>query len=147
MWTGLALVVLWASGCGGADKPVPVEGIVLLDGKPVDGATVTFVPDGGRGRPASGITDSEGHFQLTTQDQDGAVPGNYRVVVRKTPGLARQPPPVISGDPQSIKAHYKNRLSRKSTKSLLPAHYGDESRTPFRLTVPPPERVKLELQS
>src|SRR5262245_12374499 len=69
-----------ALGCG-QGKTVKVEGVVTLDGKPLPAATVTFVPDG-NGRAASGRTDQDGIFRLTTfRTDDGAVPGEYKVTV------------------------------------------------------------------
>src|SRR5262249_29630685 len=78
------LLALAACGCGGRKGPVAVAGVVLLDGKPVAGATVSFLPTGETGRPATGLTDGQGVFRLTTSDKgDGALPGDYRVVVAR----------------------------------------------------------------
>jgi hypothetical protein len=82
----LGLIILAPlSGCGaGRHKTVPVEGQVLWskDGKPVEGATVTFEAD--NLPSASGITNSEGKFKLTTYtNNDGAVPGDYKVTIVK----------------------------------------------------------------
>ena len=49
------------TGCGGKDQPVPVRGTVTLDGKPVAGAAVHFVPDQG-GSPASAETQADGSY-------------------------------------------------------------------------------------
>ena len=60
---------------------MPVNGTVLLDGKPVAGATVMLIPRE-RGRPALGKTDAQGKFTLSTYTQgDGALPGLHRVTV------------------------------------------------------------------
>jgi len=75
-------LTLLASGCGA--KPVPVNGVVLLDGKPVEDATVTFVTADGK-MSANGFTDASGNFSLSVADQPGAFPGEYKVVVVKTP--------------------------------------------------------------
>jgi hypothetical protein len=69
------------AGCGGP-KLVPVEGVVMLDGKPVEGATVTFVSDDGK-YSFSGSTDSSGHFALQEGEKLGAFPGTYKVTVVK----------------------------------------------------------------
>jgi hypothetical protein len=142
-----ALLALSVSILGCSNRPgvVPVEGIVLLDGNPLEGATVTFLPQGDHGRPASGRTDSTGAFHLTTFDKgDGAMPGEYRVVVKKTTGRATQP--TIPSDGASGKEHYKDHLQAKA-KPALPPRYSNETQTPFTCTVPPPQRVSLELQS
>lgn len=78
-----------SAGCGGdssaGDRPkrVPAGGIVNYNGQPVADATVIFVPDGHQ-HAAVGRTDSSGRFQLQTfEANDGAVPGEYKVSVRK----------------------------------------------------------------
>lgn len=70
------------AGCGGDGATiVPVRGRVTLAGQPVEGASVMLHPEG-EGRPATGLTDASGEFQLTTVDEfDGAMLGDYRVTV------------------------------------------------------------------
>lgn len=74
------------AGCGhksGVDGIIKAAGTVTHEGKPVEGATVIFVPQG-EGRSASGITDANGRFELTTlMPNDGAIPGKYKVAVSK----------------------------------------------------------------
>lgn len=107
-WWGLAkwalfgvilAVVAGLEGCGsGRPKTVPVTGVVTLDGKPIEGANVTFYPDTGEtagagaqqkkadgpGRPATGTTDKDGKFTLKTfEPGDGALPGKYKVAIIK----------------------------------------------------------------
>src|SRR5262245_18502134 len=91
-WGGVAVLVLAAFGCGGADRPVKVRGTVTLVGVPVEGAVVTFLAEAG-GRNASGRTRADGSFELTTfAANDGALPGNYTVLVEYTapPEVARE---------------------------------------------------------
>jgi hypothetical protein len=95
VWTvglsGLLMIALVA-GCGGPKRPqtVAVSGTVTLDGKPVEGATVGFIPEGG-GRPATGTTDASGAFTLTTfEPGDGAVVGKHSVTVSKVRGSGQQ---------------------------------------------------------
>jgi hypothetical protein len=60
---GLAAVVVASTGCGGQPtlQTEYVEGVVTLDGQPVEGATVTFVPVAeGQGAPATGMTNAQG---------------------------------------------------------------------------------------
>ena len=64
-----------------APRTVPVKGRVLLDGKPLQGATVVFTPK--EGRPPTGVTNGAGEFALTTfAKDDGALPGTYRVSIQ-----------------------------------------------------------------
>ncbi|MCA9014842.1 MAG: carboxypeptidase regulatory-like domain-containing protein [Planctomycetaceae bacterium] len=59
------LVFLAACSPQGEDQPDTglVRGMVTLDGEPVPGAVVDFAPESGR--PSSGITDSEGRYELS----------------------------------------------------------------------------------
>lgn len=62
---------------------VPVQGVVTLGGAPVAGATVSFLA-AKDGRSASAITDAQGRYALGTfRGGDGALPGDYNVVVMK----------------------------------------------------------------
>lgn len=89
----IVIVALFAGiliGCGGSpndERPdrTPVSGSVSIGGVPVTGAIVVFSPETeGSGRGATGITDDSGNFVLGTfSKDDGAVPGNYVVLVSK----------------------------------------------------------------
>lgn len=83
----LSLACLHLAGCdrrpAGRPATAPVTGVVRFDGDPLAGATVSFQADGG-GRSATGITDAQGRYQLSTFVRgDGAVPGSYKVIVLK----------------------------------------------------------------
>jgi hypothetical protein len=84
-WLTLALAAI-AIGCGGSGTdPVPVEGIVTLDGTPLAGATVMFRPEGGR--PSAGKTDIEGRYRLRyTGERAGAMPGRHVVSISMLDG-------------------------------------------------------------
>jgi hypothetical protein len=76
------------AGCGSGLHFVPVEGVVTLDGKPIDKATVLLIAPvsekGDKGLPATAITDTDGRFSLTSANiHKGAVPGQYQIVVTK----------------------------------------------------------------
>jgi hypothetical protein len=135
---------LIALGCSGANSPVPVKGVVKLDGNPLAGATVTFMPAGDSGRPATGETDQEGVFRLTSlKKDDGAFPGEYRVVVTKIQAID-PPPPANSGEPDAVLKHYQSLKSQKRT-ALLPSPYASYLTTPLRCTVPTAGEVVLEM--
>jgi hypothetical protein len=79
-------LALFAAGCGKDRQPVyPVEGQLLVDGKPAARAVVTFHPvddaTAGAVRPVGHVDDS-GRFTLTSyKEGDGAPPGDYAVTV------------------------------------------------------------------
>jgi hypothetical protein len=149
------------AGCGG-NNTSKVAGTVTLDGKPTAGATVTFVPveEAAGRRLASGVTNADGHFRLTTfNTNDGALPGEYHVTVtlverpEKTydSGLAREGHGMKYMDSNRNKAPEVQRKiaaeTRKNTHSLIPEVYGDAKRTPLRQTVPTKGDVQLELDN
>jgi hypothetical protein len=76
------------AGCSGDSLATyPAGGIVTLDGQPVVGAGVLFMPYDGPA--ASGTTDAEGRYTLHTLDREGAVEGKHRVMITlmKTSGI------------------------------------------------------------
>jgi hypothetical protein len=129
-------VVLGLAGCSGRPSTIYIEGTIRHEGQPVENATVVFMPEGGQGHPASGVTDVEGVFVLTTFEQgDGAIRGEYRVVIMKNEGRPGPPPPIEAGDEKSITEHYKAIMINKKRKPLLPLVYSTYERTPLRWTV------------
>lgn len=83
----LGLGAFLLTGCGPdlshLPKTVQAEGIVTLDGTPVDGAQVVFISTDGQS--ASAASDTSGKFALRSFDEKaGAVPGTYKVQVSKT---------------------------------------------------------------
>ena len=65
-------------GCG--PKMTKVECKVTLDGQPVEGATVTFVPEDKEGLTASGLTDANGVCVMRTgSDKESVRAGKYKI--------------------------------------------------------------------
>jgi hypothetical protein len=88
-------VCLLVAGCGGQQHAlVPVSGRVVLDGKGLANAEVTFEPAAEGTDPlhpppnSFGYTDEDGYFSLKTVQtgEDGAVPGQHVVRIRVKPG-------------------------------------------------------------
>jgi hypothetical protein len=76
----VALVLLDCAGCDRRPTRVPVAGVVLIDGQPLNRGNIEFVPE--HGRPSSGKIAQDGHFTLTCYDgNDGALVGRHRVQV------------------------------------------------------------------
>jgi hypothetical protein len=138
--TGSALAT---AGCG--SKPVPVKGRVTLDDKPLANASVLFIAQEPGGRDASGYTDANGVFELTTlRPQDGALPGSYKVTIHcsaavDVPAGARSP-----ADVQRAKA--KVTPSRTESIVILPI-YSQPDQTVLSQRVPPEGEVRFDLKS
>jgi len=106
-------------GCGGGIELAPAEGVVTLDGDPVEGAAVMLVPDAG-GPTATGVTNAQGQFVLHTTNEPGALVGSHRVTVIKNElsGLVNGLP-----GPGGLKTtwHTPQRYSRPDTSGLTAA--------------------------
>ena len=154
---GLTLLLATAAGCGGKYTPVPVNGVVTLDGKPVEGATVNFyaVGDSKDGRVAHGTTNKEGEFRLSTLGkEDGALPRRYKVVVTKyVPTIANLKIPDFpdTQEGRDAKQDFMYRTFEakgiQPFKNSLPAVYGDSNTTPLEYDITERTTVKLELVS
>ncbi len=122
---GLALLV----GCNSASVSgtVPVGGKVTYKGTPIEGAIITFVPEG-NGRPATATTMAGGAFSLMTVDASGAMPGKYKVTVDK----------VVYGaaGSSSMEAASTGNAAEGQSKRALPAKYAEVASTPLALEVP-----------
>jgi hypothetical protein len=124
--TAVPVALALLSGCGG-DKWVkgrpPVyraSGQVLYQGKPLEGAFVTFTPTGGGTHGASGRTDAEGRFTLTTfEPGDGAPAGRYRVTVTKAKA-------VVTPDPVDPIANPPLKVEQRH---LIPAKYSSPEKS------------------
>jgi len=115
---GGALVALVATGCG-QSPTVKVTGTVTIKGEPAENVQVTFLP--ADGRPASGVTDAQGKFELSTFTQnDGAIPGEQTVTLGEyyPPG---KPPPMPRGN--------------EPLPSRFPPSYSDTVNSPLKAKV------------
>lgn len=92
---GLLLLLLVAAvvGCSkgktqwndGRPPVFTAKGQVILDGQPVEKATVTFQPVDPEGRGGSAVTDAEGFFEAQTYEPgDGLTAGTHKVAIKKT---------------------------------------------------------------
>ena len=137
----LVTVGIALTGCPNSSQPATyrVTGTVTMQGKPVDGAVITFVPTSNEGTAASAITDSNGKYALTTWSAgDGARPGEYRVKVNKQEQTAIDPAKVVKNltIEEEQKIYVENKKPRPPAKSLIPSKYQDESSSGLSHTVP-----------
>ncbi len=156
-WSVLSLAVIVLpgfAGCGGGGPAVEtVTGVVLLDGKPVDGATVSFVPAGG-GMFASGLTAADGTFTLSTAAPGatpgaGAVAGEYAVTIMKmasTEAAKTDDPNDPNYDPLASVSENPDRPTKSNY--LVPRDYGNATTSGLKATVAKGRNeLKFELDS
>ena len=137
-WRFLALCTILAAGspgCSGDDEPyvtlVPVEGSVTENGKPFEGAMITFVPEPTNRDQTTGVdrTGEDGAFRAKYRNRPGLAPGKYKVVVsktRSTPG--KEVPEAFQNFSYMSK---RGGLFHEET----PKAYNDPKKTPLSLEV------------
>ncbi len=85
MFVSLALCVVMAAGCRSKNATLnSVSGKVLYKGAPIPGGIIVFSPDTSRGesgRVAVSKIESDGSYNLKTDDKPGAAAGWYRVSI------------------------------------------------------------------
>jgi hypothetical protein len=136
----VALGVICLTGCGKPANPngvetTPVTVRVTHKGQALPGAIVTFVAEGGS-YSSHGVTDAGGKAVMGTfGDNDGVVPGKYRVTVRKIQ-VGESSAASDAADPGPT-----------AVKSLIPEHYSQASKSGLTATIAPgaPQEVELSL--
>ncbi|HEY1190593.1 MAG TPA: carboxypeptidase-like regulatory domain-containing protein [Gemmata sp.] len=124
----LAICGLFAAGCGG-EKSATVHGTVLLDGQPLAGAEVQFVPKTDSTLGSHTVTTGpDGKFTLQAAASNTPVrPGSYVVVVNKW----------VAGDPS------KGGGGMEGTKNDVPPAYRAQATTTLKAEIAEGE-VNLE---
>jgi hypothetical protein len=135
-----ALLSLTATACNSQAQFAEVSGVVNLNGKPMPGALVEFLPDpekGTRGPVSSATTDAEGRFDLVSSDQrDGAVVGFHRVLVHDSRSIPK------------ARSDFSMEKPPENVPSRIPSSYGKAASTPLRQEVKAgPQTITLEVMS
>lgn len=155
--SGLLAFAVVLAGCtqGSSIKTEYVEGVVTLDGKPVAGATVMFVPvTEGQGMSATGYTDENGVYTLTAvatggqkaETGGGTLPGEYYVSVVK----AQAETPMTQEEAEEKGVEYEAPSVDKGpeVKFLVPEKYKLAQTSGLKVTVKEGENnIPLELTS
>lgn len=136
----LACVLL----CGCGSGKVPVSGRVTFKGQPLADATVMFHGESVKGT-AHAVTDDNGEFTLTSrEDDDGVLPGSYKVTVGKYKKIAS--PPITAEEYARMQKAEAMKKSFGLAESLVPPLYGNPARTPLRVDVPRGGIAAVDLQ-
>jgi hypothetical protein len=136
------LLLAWGCSSEPPRPPTyPVSGTVTLKGKPLEGARVVFISSAPSGRPASGVSDEDGVYHLTTFDSgDGALAGRYGVKVARYDNWDPDEP-----DPDAKEISYEDEQKlvfaedekpHPVAKSTLPKKYDNEGTSGLTHTVP-----------
>jgi hypothetical protein len=137
----LALVAMAFVGCGSA-RTKPVEGVVLLNGKPLAGAAVHFLPQE-KGRDATGETDKDGRFVMSTfKPRDGVLTGTYKVVISPPAGTADT---AQYGSADEAMAAAMKAPAKKPAGPAFPEKYSRPDQTPLTQEVPVKGTLRFEL--
>ena len=131
-----AAVALALASCGDEDafgKRYSVSGNVTYNGQPLEKGSISFVPDSGAG--ATGTIEKGAYTLSTGGNQDGALPGKYKVTItakEDTEALAKAEFAKVSKRAEAeITAIPRQFLANAAARarSLIPAGYGDVSTT------------------
>ncbi len=136
----LSALTLFSVGCGESGPAVEyVQGVVTLDGAPLEGATVFFSPKGSAGKGAAGKTQSDGSFTLNTQGAKpgaGTAVGDYSVTVSK---VEMPEIPNIDEDDPRYGTPEQDRLQQEAENAkptvIVPEKYNNSETSPFTAKV------------
>ena len=131
---GLLLACLLVAGCSGKEAIVlvPVEGKLMMDGKPVPLARIEFMPEfKGHGADANSyaITDEIGQFVLARGVERGVAIATHRVVINEAP-----PPEGTRGQDDASQAKLEAYTSTLKNRPLN-TRYQTYSSTPLRVEI------------
>jgi hypothetical protein len=140
-WLVVALVLATTIGCGKGKESgtVTINGTVVLDGSPLDGASVAFIGRGGA-KLASAHTDRSGKFTL-----NAAVGSNQVTVAKGEPG---PPPAQLTEEDMLMPTEEVLKSLPPPAKPLVPARYADPKTSGIVIeVVEGMESVELSLTS
>ncbi len=128
-----AVLSLSIGGCHQGPTFVDIPGMVLVDGTPVGGVQVIFHPGDPTRNPASGVSNEDGSFRLTTGTHQGVSPGEYTVT-------AVYPDPSVVPTPQQ-----KMMGTDEPGPDLFQGKYGTASTSPIKVSIEPSDQEIAQL--
>jgi hypothetical protein len=126
------------TGCRANEPPPPileVSGVVLLEGQPVNGAHVRFIPLIGHGPEyvATGVTDKDGRFTLTCKGQPGACEGENLVLIKD------EVPKKLQSENLKVQKELQEYWAKLGGRPL-PTRYANLAESPLTATVSPEQK-------
>ncbi len=153
IWNGLVSLaslgfVVTMIGCG-PKKPetYPVEGVVTLNGEPVEVVLEFYSPTGTQ--PAFARSDQTGEFSVSTFGKgDGAMPGEYQVVVTTSTDAGAGKGPDTTALPDEDPAESSPEDLEVSSADI-PKIYTQRSTAPITVNITPEgdNNLQIELES
>lgn len=154
---GTLCAVLLLSGCSSDDdawtKDLPATvsagGIVLLDGQPLEGASIVFSPVAPGEHAASAVSGRGGEFELKAfPSKAGAVPGEYHIGVTKTVDVG----PAAALKPEAFgedAGHAESSPAPREYKNLIPAKFENAETSGLKAEIPEggTTGLRIELKS
>lgn len=131
IWLSALFAVSVLAGCQNKGPDVSyVEGVVTFDGQPLSKAQVVFIPVTDAGIAASGFTDNNGVYKLTSlrggAKDAGAMPGEYTVTFSRD-----------KDEPSSFRDEDspEGKVKMPVYESLIPMKYNDPKASSLTATV------------
>jgi hypothetical protein len=135
LWMFTSALMFGLTGCSDGVKipeVVKVTGTVTYKDQPVADADVGFLSklDNKDVKPASGKTNTDGEFSLTTyidpqHEVSGATPGEFKVVVTKNEQV----------DLEAARKQFTSGKPNMTSKKLVPVKYTSKESSPLEATV------------
>lgn len=131
-WFVFGGMALLCAGCGDSSALLPATGTVTYQGKPVENAVVSFLPE--QGVMGTGTTDASGKYEIHTGGKPGATPGKNQVSISKFSSQATT----------TMKAEDMQKMAQKMTqpgggapisKNELPVKYSSPKESGFSADV------------
>jgi hypothetical protein len=128
----ICLVLASASGCGSYRDPnlpkvVRATGTVSYKGKAISGVDVVFNNEASK-RSGYARTDQQGHFVLTTFEQnDGVVPGSQSVTLRRVD--------VTDSTPEGVDVTAGGKAGKTDVRWIIPEIYSNPQKSGLKVEV------------
>lgn len=138
----IAASAVLVSGCAKDTGHRKTTGVVTVDGAPIEGATIVFIPNVQGGESGSAITDAQGAYSAVSGSVgEGLLPGEYKVTISKRetvvdPDQAAFEAGEITYDELQERNRAKGLSGTGSVgESLVPEVYSSAAATPLTITV------------
>ena len=144
----LSVSILAMTGCGSGDPRhrnlVPASGVILYNGEPIEGASVTFHHEDTSKQGGSAISEANGVFTLRTYGGPGTYPGTYIVTASKV--TVTYP---ISDEELNRRELEGLPVPAPTTEWLLPLKYRDKATSGIQIVIPPggDRNLRIELSN